>query len=300
MIHDKGSCDINQLCYWDEIQILCVESDKEHMETIDLDKVSCKSPKVIKSNGIEAASHSQCMLYVTQPAIVLDIDSESQAMFYHWWASWSSIVDFWKRSLESRRDVHFFITKINDPMFFQYFGFLSDFSWRRTTLQVPPNVCFCNAQKFSSKQARIKPVESAEVMMNFLDLQNQKPPSNKASVGIISRRRKRFILNEYELVDEVIKLGYECQLLPLESMTLYEQMKALRSIDVLIGVHGSALDNSVFLNKGSVMVQLLPYAVDHKITFESSGIFINNLSMNLSINLLIYLFIYESIYLTSY
>ncbi len=78
-------------------------------------------------------------------------------------------------------------------------------------------------------------------------------------------------MNEYELVERVQQLGYECELLPLESMTLYEQMRALRSLDVLIGIHGSALDNSVFLHKGSVMLQLLPYKVEHRVTFRQSA-----------------------------
>jgi capsular polysaccharide biosynthesis protein len=78
-------------------------------------------------------------------------------------------------------------------------------------------------------------------------------------------------LNEYELVKAVQGMGYECVLLPLESMTLYEQMAQLRSLDVLIGIHGSGLDNAVFLHKGAVLVQLLPYSVQHKCTFRSSA-----------------------------
>jgi hypothetical protein len=90
-------------------------------------------------------------------------------------------------------------------------------------------------------------------------------------VGLISRRRKRFILNEYELVAAVEALGYECVLLPFETMTLYEQMRELRSLDVMIGIHGSGLDNAVFLHPGSVMVQLLPYKNDHRCTFPSTA-----------------------------
>lgn len=74
-----------------------------------------------------------------------------------------------------------------------------------------------------------------------------------------------------ELVAKVLELGYECELLPLETMTLYEQMRALRSLDVLVGIHGSALDNSVFLHPGSVMLQLLPYKVEHRVTFRQSA-----------------------------
>jgi hypothetical protein len=50
------------------------------------------------------------------------------------------------------------------------------------------------------------------------------PAPAKVRVGIISRRRKRFILNEDELVRAVLALGFEVQILPLEEMTLYEQV----------------------------------------------------------------------------
>lgn len=47
-------------------------------------------------------------------------------------------------------------------------------------------------------------------------------------VGIIARRNKRFILNEWELVREAELMGIEAHLLPLEHMTIYEQFKAFR------------------------------------------------------------------------
>jgi len=52
-------------------------------------------------------------------------------------------------------------------------------------------------------------------------------PPARVRVGIISRRRKRFILNEHELVEAVLSLGYDVQLLPMEEMTLFEQVSSL-------------------------------------------------------------------------
>jgi capsular polysaccharide biosynthesis protein len=66
-------------------------------------------------------------------------------------------------------------------------------------------------------------------------------------------------------------MGYDCELLPLEAMTLYEQMNTLRSLDVMVGMHGSALDNCVFMQKNSVMVQLYPFLVHHPLTFPGSA-----------------------------
>jgi hypothetical protein len=110
---------------------------------------------------------------------------------------------------------------------------------------------------------------NAKHLIDFLGLEGVEPPKEKVRIGLISRRRKRFILNEYELVQLTQQMGYECVLLPLESMTMHEQIKVLRSLDVLVGIHGSALDNSIFLQKGSVILHLLPYSVEHRVAFPS-------------------------------
>jgi hypothetical protein len=195
-------------------------------------------------------------------------------MFYHWWATWSMIHQYWKTTLNGNRNVHFIMKEINEPMFFQYFGLLSDNCWRRSSSRskhIPEGACFCDARDFFATQSRTNPLAASKQMLAFLGLSEVTPPKDKVRVGIISRRRKRFILNEYELLEAVQKMGFECVLLPLETMTMYEQMHELRSLDVLIGIHGSALDNSVFLHPGSVMVQLLPYKVEHRVTFQSSA-----------------------------
>lgn len=192
-------------------------------------------------------------------------------MYYHFVASWSLIYDYWKNTLQKTRNFHVIIQEMNDPMFFQYFGIISNFCYRRATTQVIPSTCFCNIENLSAMQSRINEHEAASEVVRFFGLENHQPPNDKVKIGLISRRRKRFILNEYELVDSIRKLGYEIELLPLEMMTIYEQMRELRSLDVLIGIHGSALDNSLFLHPGSSLVQLLPYSVEHRASFVSDA-----------------------------
>lgn len=46
----------------------------------------------------------------------------------------------------------------------------------------------------------------------------------RPKIGIISRRKKRFILNEFEMADIAMSYGFEVVLLPLETMTYYEQV----------------------------------------------------------------------------
>jgi hypothetical protein len=270
MIHDQSTCAKDQLCSWSVDEKLCVDRKEKSTKP-----AQCRNPKKVADGGWQAVrDESTCDYYVEDPAVYVGIDSESQSMFYHWWASWSTIHNFWRERLGASRQVHFILREINDPMFFQYFGLLSDNCWRRSQSRaqhVPQGACFCNTHDYVASQGRVNPTAASAQMLKFLGIADLQPPKDKVRVGLISRRRKRFILNEYELVEAVQKLGYECLLLPLETMTIYEQMAALRTLDVMIGIHGSALDNSVFLHQGSVMVQLLPYKVEHRCTFQSSA-----------------------------
>ena len=54
----------------------------------------------------------------------------------------------------------------------------------------------------------------------------------------------------------------------MEEMTLYEQLKALRQCTVLVGVHGSGLNNAILLPHDAVLVQLLPYKLNYKGAFQ--------------------------------
>lgn len=195
---------------------------------------------------------SKCDVFVDQPAVILSIDSESQAMFYHWWASFNSLYSHvWLDQLKSNRHIHFFVNEINDPMFFHFFGLLSDFCWRRVSILEMPSektVCFCNVRKSPIWQGNHDKT-SVQHIVNYLGLQQVQPPSNKIKIGLISRRRKRFILNEYELFNDLTEKGYEAVLLPLEMMTLHEQIRELRSLDVLIGIKPLNLYFSHFVTK---------------------------------------------------
>ena len=46
---------------------------------------------------------------------------------------------------------------------------------------------------------------------------------------------------------DLLDAGYDVRLLALEDMTLYEQVAALRATTVLVGVHGSGLNNALYL-----------------------------------------------------
>lgn len=120
-------------------------------------------------------------------------------------------------------------------------------------------------------------------------------------VTIITRRNKRFVINEAELIDTLLlsvnatgmatcdanateadddvppvapsppppvdpaqpRFGDTgaVALAALEDMPVYEQVLLLRRTRVLVGVHGSGLINTLFMNAGGSVLQLVPYKV---------------------------------------
>lgn len=92
----------------------------------------------------------------------------------------------------------------------------------------------------------------------------------KPIVTFISRREKRFILNEAALVRVALALGAQVKVVVIESLPLFEQLKIFRSTDVLIGMHGSGLINSQFMRRGSAVIQLIPLGVQGAASFFQS------------------------------
>ncbi len=85
------------------------------------------------------------------------------------------------------------------------------------------------------------------------------PPSSPPLVLILSRLNKRLILNEPDLVRLVYALGGTPRVIALEGMPLCTQVRLFRRAKVLLGMHGSGLINSMFMKRGSSLVQVVPY-----------------------------------------
>ena len=79
---------------------------------------------------------------------------------------------------------------------------------------------------------------------------------------LVSRRNKRLILNEAELVAAARARGLAVRVAVLEDLPLFELVALLRRTTILAGMHGSALINSAFMAPGAALLQLLPYKVD--------------------------------------
>jgi hypothetical protein len=188
-------------------------------------------------------------------------------MFYHWWRYFKEVHAKVKNAGGLDKISHFLLDRPPNTQFFHYFGLLSKFCWRRTT-SLPEGTCFCDPDGRGNDVGGGGNNDVLGHMLSELNLEGPEQTPKRVRIGLLSRRRKRFILNEHELVETVLSMGYDVQVLPMEEMTLYEQIKALRSCTVLVGIHGSGLNNAILLPKDAVLVQLLPYKLNYKGAFQ--------------------------------
>ena len=92
-----------------------------------------------------------------------------------------------------------------------------------------------HAREVAAAARAVPDGDAVDVVIDGLGLRAQPPPT-RVRVGLISRRWKRFLLNERELGYALLDAGYDVRLLALEDMTLYEQVAALRATTGLDGL----------------------------------------------------------------
>lgn len=91
----------------------------------------------------------------------------------------------------------------------------------------------------------------------------QEHPFKKPNLVIISRNGSRAITNENLLVKMAEKMGFQVQIMRPDSRTkLAEIYRALNSSDVMIGVHGAAMTHFLFMQPGSVFIQVIPLGTE--------------------------------------
>ncbi|OEL18925.1 hypothetical protein BAE44_0020056, partial [Dichanthelium oligosanthes] len=77
---------------------------------------------------------------------------------------------------------------------------------------------------------------------------------------IISRRNSRRFLNEREMAKAAKEAGFEVRVAePDQHTDMATFAKLVNSADVMIGVHGAGLTNMVFLPRGAVLIQVVPF-----------------------------------------
>jgi Glycosyltransferase 61 len=91
--------------------------------------------------------------------------------------------------------------------------------------------------------------------LQVLGLLPEQAPA-RPRLALVSRMAKRLLLNARELADAARQIGVETSVLPLEALTLYEQIAALQGSTVLAAMHGAALCTAVWLPENATMIQV--------------------------------------------
>jgi len=82
----------------------------------------------------------------------------------------------------------------------------------------------------------------------------------KPRLMLLRRGHYRKLVNVPEIVKAAEEAGFEVAISdPHFDVKVEELARAVNSFDVLMGVHGAGLTNAVFLPKGAVVIQVVPY-----------------------------------------
>ncbi|XP_074310900.1 xylan glycosyltransferase MUCI21-like [Silene latifolia] len=97
--------------------------------------------------------------------------------------------------------------------------------------------------------------ETYDLKVNKLMVKSSRRPV----VVLISRKGSRMLLNEDEIVNMMVGLGFQVRIPTPDDMNNLEKLSSLvNQCRVMVGVHGAGLVNEVFLPKGAVVVQFIP------------------------------------------
>ena len=295
-VHGSAArCARNGLCFWCGATQTCVDRRNPRLNFAEQPACPSGGPPAGGAgagscpNGggvtkVDRGGHTKqqggyqgCSLVVDQGLVVTRVPDEPSRMYYHWHRDYFNSFYGKVRKQLAAGDVHLAISgKYTSAKFFQQFFVISPFCWRQTNA-IPAGTCFCTNP--SRAQNADGGGEAAPVPVNLgatawivyrLGLPAH-PKLTRPKLGLISRRQKRFILNEAELLHVAESMGLPSELLPLEEMTFFEQLRAFRETTILIGMHGSGLQNAMFLTPGHVVAQLIPYKTPGAASFFKAG-----------------------------
>ena len=281
-VHGRDDCLNNGLCGWCKRVNMCVDRSGKALPYDEHEKRPACNPDELElgpqntnlrcmggtitsfENGQlrQKQSTDGCQFYLADRLIDTQINQNAGAMYYH----------FLKEHFEPWYQSHFVNGAITDRYsqvvvtqgsmdhFGDYYGVFTNIC-PRYAREVPNGACFCDPsvgeqQRSTSAGPAIIPVAGrlpvtstlTQAMVVNLGLQDVQPPANRPALGLLSRENKRFILNELELARIAVEMGVSIKLLPLEYMTVYEQIREFRRLHFLTGIHGSGLSNYFLLH----------------------------------------------------
>jgi len=201
--------------------------------------------------------------------ITINLNGNAGAMFYHFVSEHLSPLFSNTLHILKNKYTLFVVQDGNVEQWREFYAVYSSFCpLSGRNLDNLEDVCLCDAE-FSGEvdpNDELRPARTlAESIVSNLGLAELNPPS-EPRLGLISRQNKRFLLNQPEMQQIAQKeFGIEVRILPLERMTLYEQLREIRQLHFLVGVHGSGLTNFMFLHPDgsskyhSIGLQILPF-----------------------------------------
>eukprot|EP01134_Creolimax_fragrantissima_P001068 CFRG1068T1 len=78
--------------------------------------------------------------------------------------------------------------------------------------------------------------------------------------ALLLRNNCRRIVNEAEVADALAQLGYHVSIVDFNRMTMFDQVRMVRSTELMVGLSGGELDMSLFLNNTySALVEMIPF-----------------------------------------
>lgn len=94
--------------------------------------------------------------------------------------------------------------------------------------------------------------------------------TKKPKLLIISRKKSREFLNEKEIAQLAMSLGFDVVIGEGQwDITVSKFANLVNSADVMLGVHGAGLTNMVFLPKDAVVIQVIPFGGLEKVARRS-------------------------------
>eukprot|EP00294_Goniomonas_avonlea_P015795 CAMPEP_0114544750 /NCGR_PEP_ID=MMETSP0114-20121206/3039_1 /TAXON_ID=31324 /ORGANISM="Goniomonas sp, Strain m" /LENGTH=582 /DNA_ID=CAMNT_0001729143 /DNA_START=74 /DNA_END=1822 /DNA_ORIENTATION=- len=93
----------------------------------------------------------------------------------------------------------------------------------------------------------------------------------------ISRKQdgNRNVENEQEILQAAREVGFAASAVDFEVMGMEEQVRVMQNVSVLMGIYGAGLTNAMFMQKGGVVVQILPFGHKNHLGEEFKNVAVN-------------------------
>lgn len=132
-----------------------------------------------------------------------------------------------------------------------------------TTVKIPQLAFVEKAGTFLHQDAQLLLEVAASITSQVV------PVITKPHVRIYASRSRancRKVANESELLDLLRKYSFE--VIYFEDYTFIEQVEIMRSVNIIIGLHGANLTNMLFMQKGTTVIELINSSSPNLVYFQ--------------------------------